>query len=214
MKKLTVCQSNFLRLVSPKMPYCPATRDWASKPPRRVRAGRLRSELAVLEVRSCQPRLGLAAVALGGALLAGRPNALGLALLPLHDRLARARLCLSTAQIGAGPHSPAKGYTSLDNPVPGAEAAPRARADPAASVRLKVPCGQPAVLVPLASGRGGRAAGEEAVLRTVACGGRSGDAMLQASARIAAFSPNLAGSICCAHGELAYSSPAAQADQT
>ena len=178
--------------------------DPGHKPWHPVRAGGLRSELAVLEVRSCQPRLGLAAVALGGALLAGRPNALGLALLPLHARLARARLCLSTAQPGEGAHSLMKPYTTSETPMPASEAHPRARADPAASVRLEVPCGQPAVLVPLAGGGGTGAAGEAAALRTVACGGRGGDAMLQAGP-----STSVQAALCCMHCATSCACPSA-----
>lgn len=129
----------------------------------------------MLDVRSCQPRLGLAAVALGGALLAGRPNCLGLALLPLHDRLTAARLSICPAPASAAAPGPHPHPNPHHAGAGGLKGAPMGAA---ASVRLEVPGGCPATLVPLAAAGAAGGAGEAAVLRTVAHSGRAGDAAL------------------------------------
>jgi len=128
----------------------------------------------LLQAASCAPRLGLAAVALGGALLAGRPNALGLALLPLHDRLAAARVFVAPAPAGGAAPGADAGATGGSRPTAalggrGGVLAPSA----AASVRLDVPGGQPAALVAL-GGDGGEPA--EAQLCTLALGAAAAQA--------------------------------------
>eukprot|EP00884_Botryococcus_braunii_P020550 jgi/Botrbrau1/7179/Bobra.0300s0009.1 len=117
------------------------------------------SEAVLLRVKDCQPRLTITAAAVGGALIAGHAQWLGVVLRPQHDALTEAVLHISAAgmDVCAAPGAPGLSFFGIEADTPTWASWKRSRmagAPAGPSVPLEVGPGHPVELLPAASGVG------------------------------------------------------------